>query len=111
MRRYTGGYYNDDIYFNNPSDYAVNLHDPTIRSLLSNCSINIICGQGPWEHVEWSTDIAARLGAAGIRHNLDLWGHDVSHDWPWWKKELDYLHRPHVLVRPLLGGQKLRPLI
>ncbi|MHB2019302.1 MAG: hypothetical protein ACYCW6_20315 [Candidatus Xenobia bacterium] len=34
--------------------------------------------------------MAARLAAAGIRHNLDLWGYDVAHDWPWWKKELDY---------------------
>lgn len=21
---------------------------------------------------------------------LDMWGHDVDHDWPWWRKMLPY---------------------
>ena len=25
------------------------------------------------------------LGSKGIRHELDLWGHDVPHDWPSWR--------------------------
>jgi esterase/lipase superfamily enzyme len=34
------------------------------------------------------------LSAGGVNHNYDLWGHDVSHDWPWWKKQMDhYIHR------------------
>jgi len=26
------------------------------------------------------------------RHPLwvDLWGHDVNHDWPWWRKQFPY---------------------
>ena len=29
----------------------------------------------------------------GIRCELDLWGHDVSHDWPWWQRQLAH-HLP-----------------
>jgi esterase/lipase superfamily enzyme len=32
------------------------------------------------------------LKVKGIPHNLDLWGADVDHDWPWWRKML-----PHTL--------------
>ncbi|MCQ2199906.1 MAG: hypothetical protein MJZ19_09350 [Paludibacteraceae bacterium] len=21
---------------------------------------------------------------------IDYWGHDVAHDWPWWRKQLAY---------------------
>jgi len=30
------------------------------------------------------------LAAKQIPHTLDLWGHDVNHDWPWWRKMLPH---------------------
>ena len=52
----------------------------------------VLCsGQGPWE--EWNEEaktVAANLKAAGVPVLLDLWGYDVSHDWPWWKKMVVY---------------------
>ena len=33
------------------------------------------------------------LAAKGISHELDLWGHDVAHDWPWWRKQIAH-HLP-----------------
>jgi hypothetical protein len=29
----------------------------------------------------------------GIRHELDLWGYDVPHDWPSWRAQLAH-HTP-----------------
>jgi esterase/lipase superfamily enzyme len=29
------------------------------------------------------------LYSRGIPHSLDLWGYDVNHDWPWWRRMLD----------------------
>jgi len=29
----------------------------------------------------------------GIRRELDVWGHDVAHDWPWWRAQLAH-HLP-----------------
>ena len=33
------------------------------------------------------------LGDRGIRCELDLWGHDVPHDWPSWRAQLAH-HLP-----------------
>jgi esterase/lipase superfamily enzyme len=30
------------------------------------------------------------LAQLGIPAWVDRWGYDVSHDWPWWKKQLPY---------------------
>ena len=32
----------------------------------------------------------------GINVWVDVWGHDVNHDWPWWYKQAAY-HIDHVL--------------
>ena len=38
-------------------------------------------------------EYARLLGEKGIRHELDLWGHDVPHDWPSWRAQIAY-HLP-----------------
>jgi esterase/lipase superfamily enzyme len=30
------------------------------------------------------------LDAKGVPAWVDLWGHDVAHDWPWWQRQLPY---------------------
>jgi esterase/lipase superfamily enzyme len=37
--------------------------------------------------------MAGLLREKGISHELDVWGHDVSHDWPWWRKQIAH-HLP-----------------
>jgi esterase/lipase superfamily enzyme len=53
----------------------------------------VICaGQGAWEEA-MNADIA-RLRTILEQKNIpawvDLWGHDVNHDWPWWRKMMPY---------------------
>ena len=31
-------------------------------------------------------ELAVRLERRCIPHQLDVWGYDVSHDWPWWQQ-------------------------
>jgi esterase/lipase superfamily enzyme len=31
--------------------------------------------------------MAKSLAEKGIRHELDLWGYDVPHDWPSWRAQ------------------------
>jgi len=47
-------------------------------------------GQGNYEAPERSRALSDILHAKGIPHTLDLWGADVDHDWPWWRKMLPY---------------------
>lgn len=85
------GYFDDRCYYHNPVCYVSNLYDPGIRSSLDGCSINIICGQGAWERIHYTREMHEVMDKVGIRHNFELWGHDVSHDWPWWKVQMNYL--------------------
>jgi esterase/lipase superfamily enzyme len=43
--------------------------------------------------LESSKRLARLLGEKGIRHELDLWGHDVPHDWPSWRAQIAH-HLP-----------------
>jgi esterase/lipase superfamily enzyme len=88
---YTGGYHDENIYFNNPVTYLSNMNDPETLSLLRDrCQIHIISGRGAYEAPHRSEQLAGVLRSKGIGHNLDLWGHDVDHDWPWWRKMLPH---------------------
>lgn len=91
VRAYFDGYYDDNVYFNNPVDYLPNLNDDYFLSLLRGAdAIYILTGQGKWEAPERSRQLSEILNARGIPHTLDMWGYDVDHDWPWWRKMLDH---------------------
>lgn len=87
------GYSDENVYFNNPMWYLHNLGDGGVLDTLRHRSqIHIITGQGAWEVPNASRRLSGVLNSKGIPHNLDLWGHDVPHDWPSWKRML-----PHYL--------------
>ena len=80
-------------YFNNPLDYVAHLDGDHLDWLRSRLSILLVVGQGAWEtHPTGALPSTRRLAdllqAKGIRCELDLWGHDVAHDWPWWQRQL-----------------------
>jgi esterase/lipase superfamily enzyme len=83
----------DAAYFANPTDYVAHLHGDHLNWLRGRLSVLLVCGQGAWEtHPTGSLPTTRRLAALldekGIRCELDLWGDDVSHDWPWWRRQL-----------------------
>jgi esterase/lipase superfamily enzyme len=87
----------DESYFNNPTDYLNHLYGDHLDWLRSRLSVLLVCGQGQWEDTTGALDsttyIAGLLASKGIRHDLDLWGHDVPHDWPSWRRQLAH-HLP-----------------
>ena len=93
IRSYLDGYYDDNVFFNNPVDYLSGLNDDHFLPILRKAdAIYIMSGQGSYEDPKRSQQLSEILEAKGIPHTLDLWGADVNHDWPWWRKML-----PHVL--------------
>ena len=91
VKSYLHGYYDDNVYFNNPADYLPNINDDYYLPLLQQAeAIFILSGQGAYEAPERSRHLSDVLKVKGIPHTLDLWGPDVSHDWPWWRKMLPY---------------------
>ena len=96
IRGYMNGFHNDDVYFNNPVEYLSRLDDGYHLPILQNGdrSIIIFSGQGAYEAPNRSRELAGILSSKGIPHWLDIWGHDVNHDWPWWRKAV-----PHYFAR------------
>jgi esterase/lipase superfamily enzyme len=84
-------------YFNNPMDYLEHAGGDHLEWLRGRVSLLLVCGQGQWEDTTGALDstrrLAGLLAAKGIRHELDLWGYDVAHDWPSWRAQLAH-HLP-----------------
>jgi esterase/lipase superfamily enzyme len=87
---YLKGYSDDNCYFNNPVWYLQNLEGHPLYLLQTSCKIHIVTGQGAYEAPDESRKLSNVLSSRGIPHSLDLWGNDVNHDWPWWRKMLPY---------------------
>lgn len=87
-----GGDRGDGTYFNNPMDYVSNLDGDHLEWLRAQANLVLVCGQGQWEDttgaLESTTAFATRLADKGIKHDLDLWGYDVPHDWPSWRNQI-----------------------
>jgi esterase/lipase superfamily enzyme len=91
------GEHGDATYFNNPADYVQHMGGDHLDWIRGNANLLLVCGQGQWEDTTGAlastTAFAGLLGEKGIRNELDLWGHDVPHDWPSWRAQLAH-HLP-----------------
>lgn len=96
MRGFTDGFDNTDVYFNNPLAYVANLEGEHLERVQRHSRLVLVCGQGQWEEgcIEETRALGALLDHKGIPNQTDIWGHDVSHDWHWWRRQAQFhLHR------------------
>lgn len=95
-----GGHRGEAVYFNNPADYVANMEGDHLDWLRRQASILLVCGQGQWEDTTGALESTKRFGSLlaekGIRHEVDLWGHDVPHDWPSWRRQIAH-HLPRFV--------------
>ena len=75
--------------------FVPNLDGEALEQVRNLAHLVLVCGQGKWEdgNIEDTRALAQVLAAKGISHECDLWGHDVSHEWAWWKRQA----RHHLL--------------
>lgn len=92
LTHFVGDYMDENVYYNAPLAYLPDLCDPWYLDQYRQSKIVIVCGQGAWEDEMLRDVLAMRnvLEGKGIPAWIDLWGFDVNHDWPWWKKMLPY---------------------
>jgi esterase/lipase superfamily enzyme len=86
IKSHLNGFYNDDVYFNNPVDFVPNVNDPKIWEMF------VFLGVG--EHdicLQANLDMANVLKSKNIKHWLDIRPGAV-HDWPVWREMF-----PHYL--------------
>jgi esterase/lipase superfamily enzyme len=90
----------DQVYFNNPMDYMAHMGGDHLDWLRSRANLVLVAGQGQWEDTTGALDSTKRfsdvLAGKGVRHELDIWGHDVPHDWPSWRNQIAH-HLPRFV--------------
>ena len=89
-KSYFRGYSDDNCFFNNPAWFLQGLSGGPLHTLRHHSRIVIATGQGAYEAPHASRNLSDILNSKGIPHKLDLWGQDVNHDWPWWRKMLPH---------------------
>ncbi|MEZ4662589.1 MAG: alpha/beta hydrolase-fold protein [Caldilineaceae bacterium] len=89
LEKITGSSDSQDVYFNNPVAYVVNLHGDALEHVRHHAHLAGL-RQGAWEDkcLEETNRLADLLAQKGISHERDLWGHDVEHHWYWWRKQI-----------------------
>lgn len=104
LNMFLGEYMDENVYFNSPIHYLPNLDDPWYLERYQRSKIIICCGQGAWEDEMLADTLALKhiLEAKDIPHWVDIWGHDVNHDWPWWQRMLP--HFLNHLELPIYSG-------
>jgi esterase/lipase superfamily enzyme len=84
IKRFTGGYSDDNVYFNNPSDFIKGEHDPERLEALRHMDIILAIGRDDpsCPSNEYTSQL---LWSKNIWHALRIWD-GWAHDWPWWKQ-------------------------
>ncbi len=100
VSRTGGGERGDALYFANPMDYVAEppRRSPRLAPLAARASCSSAdraSGRTRPARSSRRSRFAWLLGEKGIRHELDLWGHDVPHDWPSWRRQIAH-HLPSV---------------
>jgi len=92
LNHFIGDYMDENVYFNTPLEYLANLNDPWYLDQYRQSRIIVCTGQGAWEDEMLADTYALKqiLEQKDIPHWIDIWGGDVNHDWPWWRKMLPY---------------------
>jgi esterase/lipase superfamily enzyme len=92
LNDFVGDYVDDNVYFNSPLLYLPGLNDPWYLDRYRRSQIVVCVGQGAWEDGMLADTRALQgiLSSKGIPAWIDFWGHDVNHDWPWWRRQMPY---------------------
>jgi len=86
IKSHLDGYYDSNVYFNNPPDFLANLQNPNLWN------INIVLGTSEWDICRVANEeMSTMLKAKNIKHWLDMRGW-AKHDWPIWREMF-----PHYL--------------
>ncbi len=92
LHMFVGDYTDDNVYFNSPLYFLPNLDDAWYLDQYRRSQIVVCVGQGAWEEPMLADARALQriLEAKNVPAWIDFWGHDVNHDWPWWRRQLPY---------------------
>jgi esterase/lipase superfamily enzyme len=86
IKMFMDGYYDDNVYFNNPVDFLPGNNHPALWQM------NIVLGTSEWDIcLDANKHLSHLLNQKGVKHWLDIRGWK-EHDWPLWQEMF-----PHYL--------------
>jgi len=87
MSSFLGGYYDEDCYFNQPTQYLPNMTDAWYLDRYRSNAYVLATGE---HDMCWNENerLAGIMRAKGIPVRLDVWRDGAGHDWPWWQAML-----------------------
>lgn len=88
-----GDYKDGLVYENSPQDFLQNMPaDHPWMQLYRQRKIVFCVGQGRWEDelLASTREMDRILTEKGVPHWFDYWGHDIDHDWPFWRQQIPY---------------------
>lgn len=85
MDSFLGGYYDQDVYFNQPTHFIPGMSDPWFLDRYRQNTYVLATGVHDqcWDQNE---RMAGIMRTKGIPVKLDVWGDNARHDWPWWQR-------------------------
>lgn len=87
-----GGYMDGTVYYDSPLHFLPGLTDENFLGRYRRSRIILCSGQGAFEDDALADTIALGeiLAGKSIPAWVDIWGPDVTHDWPWWRRQIAY---------------------
>lgn len=92
MRSFFDGYYDDNIYFNNPSEFVPGEHDAGRIEQIKQVDLIIVIGEQDPAYQN-NRELSTALWSKNIWHAFRTWN-GWAHDWPYWQQ----------MIRSYIGG-------
>ena len=85
MGNFLGGYYDQDVYFNQPTHFLPQMSDSWFLDRYRGNTYVLATGENDqcWDQNE---RLGGIMRAKGIPVRLDVWRDGTGHDWPWWQR-------------------------
>jgi esterase/lipase superfamily enzyme len=87
IERFYDGAWTQDLYYAAPLQFLPGLEGAQLDRLRTRMAI-LASGEGDWEDVGSSWQMADALGAKSVPNRVDNWGPQWSHDWHTWRRML-----------------------
>lgn len=87
IKSFLDGFYDENVYFNNPVDYLPNLNDHnTLEAIRRN---HIVLSLGEFDPCKHGNDrLSYILNSKSIPHHFETLHGAFGHDWPWWRDSI-----------------------
>lgn len=86
VRGFLNDFYNDDVYYNNPTDYVPNLNNQKLLNRIMDVNFRLVSYDSD-ERRDGAIRMSNILRAKFIDHDLDIWGFE-DEEWNLWPQML-----------------------